>query len=403
MAYYSIFPEKDTTIYSHPDRIHLNTGQDEILELTHEYHTSGGLYYPSRILIKFKDSEIKDVLQNKLPTPTTAYSASIELFAAEHKNVSDTYIISASMVSESWEEGTGRWDATPTSSDGATWIHKTTSSITVPGVDTWDAVSFLGSSTVTGSFFAGGNLNTPNPGNPSGGGNWHNLYWGATEVYDKDNRDIDINVSDAVQAISKTLSIPEIGSDTYPAGIPNNGFVIRKSGRTEQFTASFGELKYFSAETHTIYPPKLTFKWDDSDYHPLIAPGYPSGNLDGHDMYMTLINNKKIFQRASKQRFRIAARKRYPDRTFTTSSNFLDGIGYLPTSSYYSVRDAHTDEIVVPFDNNFTKLSADGKGMYFDLHMDGLQPERYYKILFKLSYIDEIKVIDDDYHFKIVR
>ena len=42
MAYYSIFPEKDTTIYSHPDRIHLNTGQDEILELTHEYHTSGG-------------------------------------------------------------------------------------------------------------------------------------------------------------------------------------------------------------------------------------------------------------------------------------------------------------------------------------------------------------------------
>ena len=62
-------------------------------------------------------------------------------------------------------------------------------------------------------------------------------------------------------AISKTLSIPEIGSDTYPAGIPNNGFIIRKSGRTEQFTASFGELKYFSSDTHTIYPPKLCFKW----------------------------------------------------------------------------------------------------------------------------------------------
>ena len=67
MAYYSIFPEKDTTIYSHPDRIHLNTGQDEILELTHEYHTSGGFYYPSRILIKFKDSEIKDIFSTKLP------------------------------------------------------------------------------------------------------------------------------------------------------------------------------------------------------------------------------------------------------------------------------------------------------------------------------------------------
>ena len=33
MAYYSIFPEKDTTLYSHPDRKDLNTGGDEILEL----------------------------------------------------------------------------------------------------------------------------------------------------------------------------------------------------------------------------------------------------------------------------------------------------------------------------------------------------------------------------------
>ena len=398
MAYYSIFPEKDTTIYSHPDRIHLNTGQDEILELTHEYHPSGGLYYPSRILIKFKDSEIKDIFTNKLPNPTASYSASIELFAAEHKNVSDTYIISASMVSESWDEGTGRWDATPTSSDGACWIYKTTGSNTAPDVDTWDA-EFGPQS--TGSFFAGGDpttyTNSEGTGFPSGGGNWYHLNWGATEVFDKDNRDVDINVTDALVAISQSYA-----GDSYPAAIPNNGFIIRKSGRTEQFTASFGELKFFSAETHTIYPPKLTFKWDDSNYHPLTA-GYPSGTLAGQEMYMTLNNNKKIFQRASKQRFRITARKRYPDRTFTTSSNFLDGVGYLPTSSYYSVRDAHTDEIIVPFDTNFTKLSADSDGMYFDLHMDGLQPERYYKMLFKLSYENEIKIIDDDYHFKIVR
>ena len=399
MAYYSIFPSKDTTIYSHPDRIHLNTGQDEILELVHEHSTSTGFYYPSRILLKWKDSEIKDIFTNKLPNPTASYSASIELFAAEHKNVSDTYIISASMVSESWEEGTGRWEATPTSSDGATWIFKTTSSITVPGVDTWDALSFLGGTVATGSFFAGGDQNTPNPGNPSGGGNWYNLYNGITEVFDKDNRDIDIDVTTAITAISNSYTS---NNNSYPAAIPNNGFILHKSGRTEQFTASFGELKYFSAETHTIYPPKLTFKWDDSDYHPLIT-GYPSGNLDGHEMYMTLVNNKKTFQRESKPRFRIAARKRYPDRIFTTSSNFLDEKGYLPTSSYYSIRDAHTDEIVIPFDTEFTKLSADNNGMYFDLFMEGLQPERYYKILFKISGLNDIQVIDDDYHFKIVR
>jgi len=36
MAYYSIFPEKDATIYSNPDRDTLNTGNDEILELVKE-------------------------------------------------------------------------------------------------------------------------------------------------------------------------------------------------------------------------------------------------------------------------------------------------------------------------------------------------------------------------------
>ena len=36
MAYYHIFPEIDSTIYSHPDRLHLNTGHDEILEVVKE-------------------------------------------------------------------------------------------------------------------------------------------------------------------------------------------------------------------------------------------------------------------------------------------------------------------------------------------------------------------------------
>ena len=31
MAYYSIFPEIDTTLYSHPDRSEMNAGSDEML------------------------------------------------------------------------------------------------------------------------------------------------------------------------------------------------------------------------------------------------------------------------------------------------------------------------------------------------------------------------------------
>ncbi len=66
MAYYSIFPEKDATIYSHPDRLGLNTGKDEVLELLKEKDSSKEVYYPSRFLIKFKNTEIKNVIENKL-------------------------------------------------------------------------------------------------------------------------------------------------------------------------------------------------------------------------------------------------------------------------------------------------------------------------------------------------
>ena len=56
MAYYFLFPEKDSTIYSHPDRLKLNTGHDEILEIVKEKGTSDSRYYPSRALIKFNNT-----------------------------------------------------------------------------------------------------------------------------------------------------------------------------------------------------------------------------------------------------------------------------------------------------------------------------------------------------------
>ena len=158
------------------------------------------------------------------------------------------------------------------------------------------------------------------------------------------------------------------------------------------------ELKYFSVDTHTIYPPKLTFKWDDSIY----ITGSGTTTLTSGDIFLALYNNKEEFQRKSKQRFRLTTRKRYPDRAFVTSSNYLD-TQYLPTTSYYSLRDATTDEVVIPFDTSYTKLSADSDGMYFDLWMEGLQPERYYKLQFRVDNTDGINIYDEDYYFKVVR
>ena len=53
MAYYFIFPEKDATLYSHPERTRMNTGADELLEIVKEKGT-GNLYIPLELLFNLK-------------------------------------------------------------------------------------------------------------------------------------------------------------------------------------------------------------------------------------------------------------------------------------------------------------------------------------------------------------
>ena len=65
--------------------------------------------------------------------------------------------------------------------------------------------------------------------------------------------------------------------------------------------------------------------------------------------------------------------------------------------------DAETDEVLIPFDTEYTKLSADSDGMYFDLFMEGLQPERYYKLMFRVDNNDGINIYDEDFYFKVIR
>ncbi len=390
MAYYFIFPEKDTTLYSHPDRINMNTGRDEILELVEEKATTGEIYYTSRILVKFKNSDIRDVIKNKLTgdaknvTPNTC-QISLNLYSTEHKQLANDHIIEAFPLSQSFAEGTQRYDGNPPTTttgsfqaaNGATWVHRTESTGSA-----WVTSNFGGGSTGSYSLQAGGGV-------------WYtgSAFRGEDSFFESDDLDLDIDVTSIIQKFSASF----YQDATYPTGIPNNGFIIKKPSLIEEDGFGYGELSYFSTNTHTIYPPKLTFKWDDSSYSTSGGTVLSSG-----DIFLSLYNNKSEFQRKSKQRFRITTRKRYPDRTFVTSSNYLD-IQYLPATSYYSVRDAETDEVLIPFDTEYTKLSADSDGMYFDLFMEGFQPERYYKLMFRVDNNDGINIYDEDYFFKIIR
>ena len=384
MAYYFIFPEKDATIYSHPDRIKMNTGGDEILEIVKEKGSSDERYYPSRILIKFKNEEIKEVIQDKIGSSTFnngTSKTSLQLQSAEHKNLVNVLNLEVFAVSQSWDEGTGRFSNLPSSSNGTSWVYRD-NDITKTQ---WETGSFTVAT--TGSIAAIGIT--------KGGGVWYtgSLFQGSQQFLRGDNLDTDIDVTSIVQKHSASL----FANSTYPTGIFNNGFLIKQPDSVEENTSSsFGEMKYFSVDTHTVYPPKLCFKWDDST-HNKQSSAKQSGELS-----VSLYRNQELYNQNSEATFRIHVRDKYPVRQFASSSNFLTP-GYFTTSSFYSVRDAHTEEEIIPFDDNFTKLSADSDGMYFKIFMNGLQPERYYRVLFKHTNSEGTRVYDNNYHFKVVR
>jgi len=59
--------------------------------------------------------------------------------------------------------------------------------------------------------------------------------------------------------------------------------------------------------------------------------------------------------------------------------------------------------MIVDFDTDFTKISCDSNGSYFDIYMGGLQPERYYRILIKTELDGSDIVVDNENIFKVVR
>lgn len=371
MAVYKIFPEKDATLYSYYPIT--NTGIDEILEIS-TFKSIKDTSEVSRTLIKFSTEEIKNVIQNKVANNN--YAAYLKLYLASANEIPLDYTIHAHPVSGSWDMGTGRLANVPTTENGVSWERKTLS-------EDW----------LTGSFSTGV---TASYSTNKGGGNWYtSSALAATQSFAyNDSKDIELNVTNAIAAFYAWESNPFAATK-----IKNEGFILKHSSSIEFNTESVPfELKYFSVDTHTIYPPCLEIRWDDSIF--------VTGSLsvaNNHKVVISLKNNKGEFQQDSINKFRLGVREQFPPRTFQVNYNYLTGSLLLPSSSYWAIKDLDTEEFIVDFDENYTKISADPTSSFFTVHMNGLQPERFYKILIK-SVIDGSTVVyDEDYIFKVIR
>jgi len=358
MAVYKLFPTKDTSIYSYyPTK---NAGLDEILDIS-LYESIESTREVSRALLAFSNINIIDIISNKIGS--TNYKAYLKLYLANASEISLDYTIYCHPISGSWDMGTGRAANVPPITEGVSWKYRNTLS----------GSSFISLSPNATNLYNGTNI---------GGGSWwtgSNLIATQSFTY-VTNKDIELDITNAV-------------SSSYY----QNGFIIKHSSSLEFSTSSAFELKYFSTDTHTIYPPCLEFRWNDFIYN--------TGSLStvqSDSVSISLANNKGEFQEDSVNRFRINVRDKFPTRTFQTSSLYLNN-KLLPTSSYYAVKDIKTEEFVIDFDTTFTKLSADLTGNYFDLYMNGLQPERYYSVIIKSIISGSTVVYEDNNYFKVVR
>jgi hypothetical protein len=365
MAVYKIFPEKSATLYSYYPA--LNSGIDEILEVS-TFYSIGGTNDVSRILIKFPTNQISDTITSKIAGKL--FDVYLKAYLANASSVPLNYTLLSHPISKDWNKGTGRLSNSPITTDGASWTFTDQS-----GSIKWINGAFP--SGTTGSY-TGSNV---------GGGTWwtSSLYQSTQSFNNISDKDIELKVTETVKAWNS-------------GSISNYGFILKHSSSLEFTTASKFELKYFSDNTHTIYPPALEFRWDDSLY--------ATGSLTVFTSSLcavTMWNNKAEFQQDSIQRFRVNVRDQYPSVAFRTSISYANTKA-LPSTSYWSIKDLDTEEIVVDYDTSYTKISCDTNGNYFNVYMNGLEPERYYKVLIKSIFSNgESIVFDKDYIFKVIR
>ena len=361
MAVYRIFPEKDTFISTEVPTG--NTGKDEIVEIG-GYPDISETGQANRILVRYSNDDINTAITTIAGAP---YSASLGMYIADASALPSDITVYVNAVSQSWDGGTGKFGDIPTNTAGVSWIYRQAGQTSA-----WRTSAYTVGS--TGSYKA-----------QSGGATWYTDNE-ATQSFSTNSTTYDLNVpvTQLVQSMSNATR-------------PNDGFIIRLQPNLEFNTSSSIRLKYFGADTNTIYPPYLQFSWDDSTYQ--------TGSLSilTNDVsIVNLTNNKGKYTDVGKQRFRISARPKYPTRQFTTSSAYLTNYA-LPSASYWGLRDEYTEEMVIDFDTNHTKVSCDSNGAFFDVYMDGLQPERYYRILIKTTLDGSTTVIDNQNIFKVVR
>ena len=379
MAIYKIFPEKDATLYTEfPNK---NTGLDQIIEAS--TYQANATAQVSRYLIKFPTSQIAEMYNDKITNGE--YKAYLRNFNAVVTGLNLDQKLEFYPVSGNWGMGTGKYNDSPIVTNGTSWNW-----LDYSGSTEWPSSGF--SPYVTASF------NT----SLEGGGNW---YTGSNLTLDPVTQSQPFTYADTKDIlvdVSKTVETWYSYSLDNNNGFANQGFLVKQPSGSEFINTKANNtiFRFFSIDTNTIYPPQLEFRFNDYTFN---TGSSKNTILPQVESFVSIYNNLGTYYSESIPRLRFAAIPKYPDRAFLTASLYTTNY-FLPESqSLYAVKDTETNEFVIDFDPEYTRISADDTSSYFDLYCNGLEPERYYTILVKTSISGEVKVFDENIMFKVAK
>jgi hypothetical protein len=120
---------------------------------------------------------------------------------------------------------------------------------------------------------------------------------------------------------------------------------------------------------------------------------------------VTLTNVRPTYKAGDLAKMNVFARKQFPLKTFGKSTQQAQYLvpEFLPTSSYYALKDNETGEILMDFDN-YTRIGCMyPEGNYFVLDTTALPQERYYRVLIRVNDGTSITTIDTGKTFKVTR
>jgi len=359
MAYYFLTASKDASVYlQQPDQ---NCGLDEILEVSKVYY--GNIKDVSRALIQFNVDNFSSSLSNG---DVGFEEATLVLRETESEELPLNFTIDINPISASWEMGNGtRFDDITTS--GVTWNYREGDSS-----DRWV------NNVVNGSIVFAPN----STGSFSGvGGVWYSNLSSSQDFAYK-TKDINADISSIFQS-------------WLSGSIQNDGLIIKHENSVEEDTNDYGILRFFSKETHTIHQPKVRIGWDDVTF----TTGSLT-ELDSEEIKVGIRNFKKEYKVNTTPKLRVVGRDLYPAKTFSSTAQY--GITkFLPTTSYYQIRDYHSNDIIVPF-SDYTKLSCDSNGNFFNLNLSNWEVDRVYKIELKTTIGGVDYFFDEDYTFSVI-